>query len=77
MKNIEKTKMILGYILISFSIFGGVVSLTYLFDLGWIHDDFLLFGTSHAGGASNTPVFYGLSAIAGAMLLASVTKEED
>lgn len=77
MKNIEKTKMILGYILISFSIFGGFVSLTYLFDLGWIHYDFLFFGPTSDGGASNTPIFYGLSAIAGAMLLASVTKEED
>lgn len=77
MKNMEKTKMILGYILISFSIFGGFVSLTYLLDLGWIQGDFLFFGPWSKGGASNTPIFYGLSAIAGAMLLASVTKEED
>ena len=76
MKNIEKTKMILGYILISFSIFGGFVSLTYLFDLGWIQGENLFFGPFD-GGASNTPIFYGLSAIAGAMLLASITKEED
>jgi len=48
-----------------------------LFDLGWIHGDFLFFGPRSAGGASNTPIFYGLSAIAGAMLLAAVTKEED
>ena len=76
MKNIEKTKMILGYMLISFSIIGGFVSLTCLFNMGWIHDDFLFFGPTSAGGASNTPRFFGLSAIAGAMLLASVTKEE-
>ena len=75
MKKIEKTKMILGYILISFSIFGGFVSLTFLFDLGWIHGDFIFFGRGNAGGASNTPIFYGLSAIAGAMLLASINKE--
>lgn len=76
MKNLEKTKMILGYILIGFSIIGGIVALSYQFDWDWFDRDYYTFGRGDEGGASNSPIFYGLSAVAGAILLATVKKEE-
>lgn len=77
MKNSEKTKMIFGYILIGYSIIGIMVAISYQFDLDiFSHLDYRTFGPREGGGASNTPIFHGLSAIAGAILLASVKKEE-
>jgi len=47
-----------------------------IYNWGWFDDmDFMIFGRGHEGGASNAPIFYGLSAIAGAVLLASINKE--
>jgi|TARA_B110000046_G_scaffold122131_1_gene128791 hypothetical protein len=76
MKNLEKTKMIFGYILIGYSIIGIIVALSYQFDWDWFEYDYRTFGRGDEGGASNSPIFYGLSAIAGAILLATVKKEE-
>ena len=76
MKNLEKTKMIFGYILIGYSIIGIIVALSYQFDWDWFEYDYNAFGRANEGGASNSPIFYGLSAIAGAILLATVKKEE-
>ena len=76
MKNLEKTKMIFGYILIGYSIIGIIVALSYQFDWGWFEYEYRTFGRGDEGGASNSPIFYGLSAIAGAILLATVKKEE-
>jgi len=76
MKNLEKAKMILGYILIGFSIIGGIVAFSYQFDWDWFDNDYNAFGRGNDGGASNSPIFYGLSAIAGAILLATVKKGE-
>lgn len=75
MKTLEKTKMILGFILIGFSFIGIIVALSY--ELGWelVKYDYKTFGRGSEGGASNAPVFYGLSAVAGAILLATVKKE--
>lgn len=76
MKNLEKTKLIFGYILIGYSIIGIIVALSYQFDLDWFDNDYRTFGRGDEGGASNSPIFYGLSALAGAILLATVKKEE-
>lgn len=76
MKNIEKTKLVFGYILIIFSLIGVVVAVFYQFDFHLFELGFYSFGQGHEGGASNIPIFYGLSAIAGALLLASVKKED-
>jgi len=76
MKNLEKTKMILGYILIGISLVGMLVAVSYQFDWDWFDRDYRTFGRGNEGGASNSPIFYGLMAIAGAILLATVQKEE-
>jgi|TARA_B110000908_G_C9940507_1_gene308043 hypothetical protein len=76
MKNLEKTKMILGYILIGTSLIGMLVAFSYQFDWDWFGRDSRTFSRGIEGGASNTPVFYGLMAIAGAILLATVKKDE-
>ena len=75
MKNLEKTKMILGYILIGTSLIGMLVAFSYQFDWDWFRLDYASFGWVD-GGASNSPIFYGLMAIAGAILLATVKKDE-
>ncbi len=76
MKNLEKTKMILGYILILTSLIGMLVAFSFQFDWDWFKYDHYTFGRGYEGGASSGPVFYGLMAIAGAILLATVKKEE-
>ena len=76
MKNLEKTKMILGYILIGYSIIGIIVALSYQFHWDWVKYDYRTFGWGKEGGASNSPIFYGLSAISGAILLATVKNED-
>lgn len=68
--------MILGYILIGFSLIGMIVSISYLFNWDLFKNDYYTFGRGDGGGASNTPVFYGLMAIAGSILLVSVKKEK-
>ena len=75
MKYLEKTKMILGYILIGTSLIGMLVAFSHLFDWDLFRRDWI-FGRGVEGGASNTPVFYGLMAISGAVLLATVKKDE-
>ena len=75
MKNLEKTKMILGYVLLGFSVIGVLIALSYQFDLDWFGRDYITFGPWD-GGASNTPTFFGLIGVAGAILLASVKNEE-
>ncbi len=77
MKNLEKTKMILGYTLIGFSVIGMLVALSYQFDWDWFKYDYKTFGRGDEGGASNSPIFYGLMAIAGSILLATVKTEEN
>jgi hypothetical protein len=76
MKNLEKVKMILGYILIGFSLIGMLVALSYQFDWDWFNYDYKTFGRGDEGGASNSPIFYGLMSIAGAVLLAAVKTEQ-
>jgi hypothetical protein len=76
MKHLEKTKMILGYFLIGISLVGMLVAFSFLFDWDWFERDGNQFGMGYDGGASNSPIFYGLLAIAGAILLATVKKEE-
>ena len=78
MKNLEKIKFRIGLTLLLFTLIGLV--LFYL--ESFIGEDFLSVRTSKIwrrgaeGGASNTPIFFGLCGIAGAILLASVKKEE-
>jgi|AntRauTorckE6833_2_1112554.scaffolds.fasta_scaffold04185_2 hypothetical protein len=77
MKNLEKAKMIIGYTLIGFSIIGMLVAFSYQFDWDWFKYDYKTFGRGDEGGASNSPIFYGLMAIAGSILLATVKNEEN
>lgn len=75
MKHLEKTKMILGYVLIAFSVLGVLIALSYQFDWDLFYYDYKTFGQNNDGGASNAPSFFGLIGVAGAILLASVKKE--
>jgi len=74
MNKLEKVKMIFGYVLIGYSIIGIIVALSYQFDWDWFRYDYRTFGRGDEGGASNLPIFYGLSAIAGAILLGTIKK---
>ena len=76
MKNLEKTKMILGYILIGYSIIGIIVAISFQFNFDLFKNDSRVFDWQE-GGASNLPFFYGLMAIAGSILLATVKKENN
>jgi hypothetical protein len=75
MKFLEITKMILGFILIGISLIGTLVAFSYQFQLDLFVLDYGTFGRGTKGGASNSPIFYGLMAIAGAILLTTVKKE--
>ena len=60
MNKVEKTKLIIGFIFIGFGLLG-ILAAFFEIDLeNW------------KGNDSNLPVFYGLSAIAGTMLVNSV-----
>ena len=76
MENLEKTKMILGYVLIGISLVGMFVAFSYQFDWDFFNRERSIFGRGDSGGASNSPIFYGLMAIAGAILLATVKKKK-
>ena len=53
-----------------------LVALSYQFDWHWFND-YKTFGRGNKGGASNSPIFYGLMAIAGSILLATVKNDEN
>lgn len=82
MKKIEKIKFWFGMILLSFALIGGLIfylesfeildTLLSTSDTSRIWED----GYGEGSGASNTPNFLGLCAVAGAILLMSVKKEE-
>ena len=75
MNNLEKVKMIIAYVLIGHSIIGMIVAISFQFNLSLFERDNAVFGWVDGGGASNLPIFYGLMAISGAILLATVKKE--
>jgi len=62
-------------ILIGFSVFGILLAVLDQFGLNWAADYSSRFGL----GGSSTPIFYGLTSIAGSILLATVknTDEEE
>ena len=65
MKKVEKTKLIIGFIFIGFGLLG-ILDAFFDFNLeNWSR-------YAEGGYNSNLPVFYGLSAIAGTMLVNSV-----
>jgi len=76
MKNIEKIKIIFGCILIGYAIIGIFTGLSYQFGWDLFKKGRAIFGWSANGGVSNAPIFYGLTAIAGSILLATV-KDKD
>lgn len=61
--------------LIGVSLIGMSVALSYQFELDWFKYDYKTFGRGNDGGASNSPIFYGLMAIAGSILLTTVNKK--
>ena len=66
MNKLERAKLIIGFIFIGFGLLG-ILDAFFVLDLynwSWIRDS--------GGYNSNLPVFYGLSAIAGTMLVNSV-----
>lgn len=79
----RKVEIILGLLLISFAILGGVIFYLETFELFegilstketsyiWEH------GYGEGGGASNSPVFLGLCGIAGAILLSSIEQKTE
>lgn len=86
MKNIEKIKFYFGIILIIYSILGGLIFYLESFEiLDELFDDNNLSyifrrGYGDGSGASNTPNFLGLCAVAGSILLATtknVTRKEN
>tara|TARA_R110002096_G_scaffold350238_1_gene543310 strand:+ start:181 stop:423 length:243 start_codon:yes stop_codon:yes gene_type:complete len=79
MNHLEKIKFWLGIVLISFAVIGGIIFFIEMF----FHssNSSLAFGyTSSRKGillvALNTPIFFGLCAIAGAWLIISVKKTD-
>lgn len=82
MKNIEKIKFYIGIILIAFALIGGLIfylesfgildSILSMRDTSRIWED----GAGDGSGASNTPNFLGLCAVAGSLLLMTVKKTE-
>lgn len=90
MINHEFFKAVLGYTLISVSIFGIVLSLNYLFSWGWFEDGFSITtrgglfldneGGSYTKGkaidiTSGIFTFYGLCAIAGCLILTNSNRK--
>lgn len=70
---LNKIKLFFAYFLLGYSILGILISVHYLFDLKLIERDTNLFGWAiDNGGASNNPIFFGLTACAGAYILASI-----
>ena len=71
-------KKILSFILIGFSIIGIIVAISFQFGLNWfdIESRDFVFSWMSEGGASNLPIFYGMSAIAGAILLATIESKK-
>jgi hypothetical protein len=76
MYEFEKLKKIIGLLMCGFALFGAIIALCFHFDLFtgnngkfFAHGD--IFDWVE-GGASNGPIFYGLIAVAGAILLSSV-----
>ncbi len=81
MKNIDKIKFYFGLTLIIYSVIGGLIFYLESFEiLDELFDDNNLSyifrrGYGDGSGASNTPNFLGLCAVAGAILLATVKKD--
>lgn len=75
MKNLEKAKMIISYVFIGYAIIGMIVAISFQFDWDLFDRDGRVFDWQE-GGASNLPFFYGLMAIAGAILLSTVKNDE-
>ena len=69
------TKIILGYTLCGIAIFGGLVFVSFALDLYWFKNAANIFGVPvfsgglTGGGASTSPIFLGLCALAGAYML--------
>lgn len=82
MKKVELLKLWFGIILISFAIIGGLIfylesfeildSILSTSDTSQIWED----GYGEGSGASNTPIFLGLCAIAGSLLLMNMKNKE-
>lgn len=80
MKHLNMIKLIFGIILISIPILGGINFLYCFFGNPQSNDSWMLisrlwFIGLDGGGASNTPLFFGLCAIAGAIILASIKSD--
>ena len=70
---LNRIKLLFASFLLGYSIIGILLSLHYLFDLRIIGRDSNLIGWAiDNGGASNNPIFFGLTACAGAYLIASI-----
>lgn len=72
-KKLNQLKLTFGCILIGYSIFGMLLSFHYLFKLEIFSRDTNFLGWAiDNGGASNLPIFLGLTSCAGAFLIASI-----
>ena len=76
MENFESLKKVIGLFLCGFALLGAAIALFFHFDL-FVGENGKFFGHGDVfdwveGGASNAPIFYGLMAIAGSILLSSV-----
>ena len=75
MKRKEKLIIVLGYVLVFYAVFGILISIIYYFCRPSNSDAYFkkaalgTFSYSFDGGSSNLPIFFGLCAIAGAILL--------
>lgn len=73
----NSTRKVFGIILLSFSFFGVIACLSFIFNLDLVSKDFVIFHRGDEGGASNTPIFFGLCALAGAYLLGNVKDDNN
>lgn len=72
MKKIEKIKFWFGIILLVFALIGGIIFSIEGFYYNYSH----ILPTASPDGYSSKPVFFGLIAVAGAILLMSVKADE-
>lgn len=76
MKNKNVFKNVISYTLLCYALLGVIISLDFQFDLDLFEEAYYTFGRGKEGGASTSPIFFGLAAVAGAILLSFPQKKD-
>lgn len=71
-------KKITGITFLFFGFLGVLMCLSFIFNWNWFDRDFHIFGRAYDGdSSSNSPAFFGLIAIAGALILGQIKEESN